>query len=258
MSQAPPSRAGSTGAPAIPARALTLPGLATGPHTFSVRATDAAGNAGADATVTWTYVPDTTPPTLRIASAPPASTSDTRATITFSADEGGATFRCSLDGGAEAACTSPVSYASLGVGSHLFAVRATDRAGNTSAPASHQWTIFELLPDLYVGAFGKSMITVSNRGNGTAGPSTLTITLVGTFTVPSLGPGASALLVVDLPRRHLLGDRRPHGRGAGVGRRQQHRESSQQLPLSRGEGAWTPCGTAARGPLTHRSCATSV
>ena len=49
-----------------------------------------------------------------------------------------------------------------------------------------------LLPDLYVSAFAKFSITVSNRGNAAAGPSVLTITYVGTFTVPSLPPGGSA------------------------------------------------------------------
>jgi RNA polymerase sigma factor (sigma-70 family) len=172
---------------------VQLANLAAGAHTFSVRATDKAGNVGRDATVSWTYTPpDTTAPTVRIASAPAARTSDTSATFSFSADENGVTFRCSLDGGAERACSSPASYASLAVGSHTFAVRATDRSGNTGQPATYQWTVFELLPDLHVSAFGKYTIAVSNRGAATAGPSTLTITLIGTFSVPSLQPGASA------------------------------------------------------------------
>ncbi len=49
-----------------------------------------------------------------------------------------------------------------------------------------------LLPDLYVSAFTKFSITVANRGNATAGTSVLTITNVGTFTLPSLPAGDSA------------------------------------------------------------------
>jgi hypothetical protein len=136
--------------------------------------------------------PDTTPPTVRVDSGPAASTSETSASFSFSANEDGVTFRCSLDGGPEAACTSPAPYGSLAVGSHTFAVRATDRAGNTGGAATHHWSVFELLPDLNVAAFARNTITVANRGAATAGPSTLTVTLVGTFTVPSLAPGAAA------------------------------------------------------------------
>jgi RNA polymerase sigma factor (sigma-70 family) len=136
--------------------------------------------------------PDITAPTVRIDSAPGASTSETSASFSFSANEDAVTFRCSLDGRAEAACASPASYGSLAIGSHTFAVRATDRAGNTGDAATHLWSVFELLPDLHVVAFSRNTITVGNNGTAAAGPSTLTITLVGTFSVPSLAPGALA------------------------------------------------------------------
>lgn len=179
-----------------PPAACTSParvdGLAAGAHTFVVRATDRAGNTG-EAAARWTYVPpDTTPPTVRISSAPASRTPDRSAGFSFAADEAGVSFRCSLDGAAEAPCTSPASYSSLGVGEHTFAVRATDSAGNVGPQATHRWTVFEPLPDLVVTAFGPSTIVVSNRGTAAAGPSTLTITFVGSFTVPGLAPGASA------------------------------------------------------------------
>jgi RNA polymerase sigma factor (sigma-70 family) len=168
-------------------------GLAVGAHTFAVRATDGTGNVGPEVFARWTYTPpDTSPPSVRLTSAPPARTSETRATFSFAADEGGVTFSCSLDGAAEASCASPATYAALGVGAHTFAVRATDGAGNTGPAASHQWTVVELLPDLVVSVLGKSTVTIANRGNASAGASTLTITLVGTFSVPALAPGASA------------------------------------------------------------------
>jgi hypothetical protein len=172
-----------------------LNGLAPGQHSFSVRGTDRAGNVGGPATVTWTYTPpDTRPPVTTISSGPPATTTATAATFAFSADEAGSSFACSLDGGAFAACASPASYQSLSVGSHTFAVRATDPAGNVGQPATRAWTIAAPLPDLVVSAFNRNSITITNRGSATAGPSVLTITLVGTFTVPSLQPGASITL----------------------------------------------------------------
>ncbi len=170
-----------------------LGGLGAGPHTFWVRATDKAGNVGQPASVSWTYTPpDTTPPKVTITAGPSGTTGDTSASFAFSADEAGSTFQCSLDGGGFSACESPATYNGLAPGSHTFSVRATDKAGNTSPPATRSWTIAEPLPDLVVTSFSRFSITVTNQGKGEAGPSVLTITYVGTFTVPSLPPGGSA------------------------------------------------------------------
>jgi hypothetical protein len=171
---------------------VALTGLSPGQHTFSVRGTDKAKNAGKPVSVTWTYTPpDTTPPTVTVSSAPPATTTDGSATFQFASSEPGSSFACSLDGGAFAACTSAASYTSLAVGSHAFSVTATDAAGNTSQAATHNWTIVTPLPDLLISSFTKNTITITNRGSASAGPSTLTITLIGTFTVPKLDPGSS-------------------------------------------------------------------
>jgi len=52
------------------------------------------------------------------------------------------TFECSLDGSDFAPCTSPVSYTNLAPGSHTFAVRAKDNAGNVDAtPITYSWGI---------------------------------------------------------------------------------------------------------------------
>jgi RNA polymerase sigma factor (sigma-70 family) len=170
-----------------------LSGLGAGSHTFLVRATDKAGNVGQPASVTWTYTPpDTTPPKATITSGPSGTTTDTSASFSFSADEAGSTFQCSLDGGGFNVCESPVVYNGLAPGSHSFSVRATDKAGNTSTPATRSWTIETPLPDLVVTSFSRFSITVANQGKGKAGPSVLTITYVGTFSVPSLPPGESA------------------------------------------------------------------
>jgi len=121
----------------------TYNGLATGQHTFQVRATDAAGNTDpTPATYPWTIGTDTVPPETTINSGPPATTTSTSATFTFSSNEAGSTFQCALDGAAFAACTSPRSYSGLATGQHTFQVRATDAAGNTDpTPATYMWTI---------------------------------------------------------------------------------------------------------------------
>jgi thrombospondin type 3 repeat protein len=88
--------------------------------------------------------PDTTPPNTSIGSNPGSTTIATSASFSFSSSESGSTFTCQLDGSAWAACTSPGSYSGLSLGSHAFAVRATDEAGNTDAsPATWSWTIVE-------------------------------------------------------------------------------------------------------------------
>ena len=137
--------------------------------------------------------PDTTAPTVAIESGPPATTTATSASFAFTAIEAGVAFGCSLDGAAFAACMSPAAYDGLAVGPHTFAVRATDAAGNTGPAAQQAWTVTQafvvVLPDLVIASLTKSSVIVQNVGNGTAGPSTLTITLVGTFSIESLAPG---------------------------------------------------------------------
>jgi hypothetical protein len=86
--------------------------------------------------------PDITPPETTIDSGPAATTTDTSAIFTFSADEPDATFECSLDATAFTVCVSPAEYTGLAAGAHTFAVRAGDPAGNTdTTPASYIWTV---------------------------------------------------------------------------------------------------------------------
>ncbi|HEV7482616.1 MAG TPA: right-handed parallel beta-helix repeat-containing protein [Solirubrobacterales bacterium] len=124
--------------------------LTLGTHQFSVRATDAAGNADATpASQSWTVEappppPDTTAPETTISSGPQSSTTATAASFAFSSSESGSTFACKLDSGSWSSCVSPTSYAALTLGTHQFSVRATDVAGNADAtPASQTWTVQE-------------------------------------------------------------------------------------------------------------------
>ena len=122
-------------------------GLAEGAHTFTVRATDPAGNPDpTPASRTWTV--ETTPPDTTIDSGPSGTLGSASATFAFSASETGSTFACTLDGGAPAGCTSPKAYSGLAEGAHTFTVRATDPAGNPDpTPASRTWTVDTTPPD---------------------------------------------------------------------------------------------------------------
>ncbi len=122
--------------------------VAVGSHTFSVKATDGAGNADASpATRSWTVQAvqppaDTTAPQTTIDSGTSGATTATSASFGFSSSESGSSFQCSLDSGAWSSCTSPKSYGSVAVGSHTFSVKATDGAGNADAsPATRSWTV---------------------------------------------------------------------------------------------------------------------
>ena len=113
-------------------RRRRTPALADGPHTFQVRAVDAAGNA--DATpASRTLDVDTTPPDTTITGGPNAARRRRRARASRSRRPRPAHLRVPLDGGAYAACTSPQAYTGLADGAHTFHVRAIDAAGNVDA-----------------------------------------------------------------------------------------------------------------------------
>ena len=111
---------------------MTYAGLAPDSHTLRVRSVDSAGNVEPEP-AEWSWdILESEPPEATITNHPPAVTTDAFATFTFISDESGSTFVCSLDLGAEAPCTSPRQYTGLGIGTHVFAVKAIDPAGNIS------------------------------------------------------------------------------------------------------------------------------
>jgi chitodextrinase len=125
-------------------------GLAIGPHTFSVRTVDAAGNTDpTPATRSWTIVSpvDTTPPETTIDSGPAGTVASPSASFAFSATEASARFDCALDGAPFSGCSSPHTYGGLAKGTHTFLVRATDAAANADpTPASRTWTVVSASP----------------------------------------------------------------------------------------------------------------
>jgi hypothetical protein len=120
-----------------------------GPHTFRVHGVDGAGNVGAAVTRSWTV--DTTPPDVSITSAPASTTSSTSASFSFTSTATDlAGFECRIDGGTFGSCTSAKTYSNLAATSHTFQVHAIDGVGNTSAPATHTWTIDTGPPDVTI------------------------------------------------------------------------------------------------------------
>jgi len=120
---------------------INLVGLSEGPHTFSVYATDPAGNDDpTPASYTWTV--DTTAPDTALVTTPSNPSNDSTPIFTFTSSDVTATFQCSVDGGVFSACATPNTLAALIDGSHTFQVRAVDTASNVDAtPASFTWII---------------------------------------------------------------------------------------------------------------------
>jgi alpha-tubulin suppressor-like RCC1 family protein len=122
----------------------SAPSLAEGAHTLTVRATDQAGNqdsAGIGFTV------DSLAPAVNI-TAPGAGAfvNDNTPDVSFSVTDATATtVECRVDGGAWSGCTSPLTTATLGEGSHSVDVRAADQASNSST-ASVAFTVDTVLP----------------------------------------------------------------------------------------------------------------
>ncbi|MCX6035697.1 MAG: right-handed parallel beta-helix repeat-containing protein [Chloroflexi bacterium] len=113
-----------------------------GSYTLYPWAKDAAGNISAIFASPGAVVVDTNAPDTQINSHPANQSNSANASFTFSSPDGTAMFECSLGGGPYKACTSPKNYTGLVAGSHTFAVRAKDPAGNVDAtPASYTWVI---------------------------------------------------------------------------------------------------------------------
>jgi hypothetical protein len=118
---------------------MYLSGLSEGAHSFAVR--DTCSNV-CPQPLTYDWTTDYTPPDVKLTSRPPATTNQTTASFGFSSTDATATFRCSLNGGAYSACTSPEVYSGLGAGTRQFNVESVDPAGNISLmTGSASWTV---------------------------------------------------------------------------------------------------------------------
>jgi len=135
---------GGASAPCAPATAFTL---AEGSHEVRARARDAAGNVGVSGPA-GVRILDT-----QLASGPPDFAASTSATFRVSSLTG-ATFDCSLDGAAFAACGTKGadgaltrSVDNLAQGAHTFRVRARDGGDFDRVPAARTWTVDTVAPD---------------------------------------------------------------------------------------------------------------
>ena len=126
--------------------------LADGEYTFSVRATDAAGNVEQNPpsrrfTVDTAFI-DTT-----IEAGPDGATSDTTPSFTFSTTTPGSTFECRIDGASSSVptytgCSSPFTAPALRSGSYTLQVRAKSPEGKADAtPAERRFTVDADAPD---------------------------------------------------------------------------------------------------------------
>jgi hypothetical protein len=157
--------------------------LPDGPHSFSVRAVDAAGNSDdSPAERLWTI--DTVAPTTKLDDKPPAADNSVAAVFKFSSPEPNVTFECSLDGGAFAACASGDSFGPIGDGTHSFTVRARDRAGNVDpAPPTAAWSVDTSTPDTQI-LTEPDAVTAQTSASFT-------------FVSPDAGPGSTFQCALD-------------------------------------------------------------
>ena len=132
-----------------PASGKTYSGLTEGAHTFSVRASDAAGNvdqspASRAFTVAVNVAPETT-----LDSGPSGTIKQAMATFTYSSNETGATFECKLDSGSFVSCAATgKTYTGLAQGAHSFSVRAKDSGGLVDpSPASRSFSVDTVAPE---------------------------------------------------------------------------------------------------------------
>ena len=118
----------------------TYTGLASGNHSFKVKATVGTATSAAT-TYAWTIAP-LAPPAPTITSQPASPTSATTAAFKYSDTQSGVTYGCSLDGAAYATCAaSGVSYTGLALGTHAFGVEAKTATSAYSIPTTASWVV---------------------------------------------------------------------------------------------------------------------
>ncbi|MCZ4498105.1 MAG: putative internalin [Marmoricola sp.] len=110
-------------------------------------------------------VPDTTDPATTLGTTPsnPSRSSSAAFGFTGTDDRAVTGFQCSLDGADFAPCATGKDYSGLADGSHTFAVRASDGAGNLDpSPASYTWSVDTVAPTTTMGAATSGLITTSS------------------------------------------------------------------------------------------------
>ena len=139
-------------------------GIGNGTHAFSVRARDGTGILDLSAaTRSWTV--DTQPPSTAITAGPSSPTRDRTPTFRLAAGESGARFQCRVDAGAWQVCGSTHTTPALARGTHTFAARAIDVAGNVDGtPAVRSFRIDIFAPSIRTAVPRRALPTVLRRG----------------------------------------------------------------------------------------------
>ncbi|HEU0034557.1 MAG TPA: LamG domain-containing protein [Kofleriaceae bacterium] len=173
--------------------------LSDGAHSFAVRAKDRAGNVDASPSI-FAWNVDTSTPDTQILSGPSGPTDSSSATFTFvSPDAGaGATYTCSLDGGAYSACTSPKTVSGLTMGNHVFAVRVRDAVGNMDpTPATREWSVDLTAPNTTILTGPSGTVRVASASftfTATESPVTFSCSLDNAAFTPCTSPTSYANL----------------------------------------------------------------
>ena len=109
--------------------------------------------------------PDTTPPETAGGVGPSGLVQGRTATFSFSSNEPGSTFECSLDDGAFTPCTSPLTLTGLSAGAHVLRVRALDASGNIDpTPTVFTFSVARTLADLPAPEVGETVNVGVVRG----------------------------------------------------------------------------------------------
>jgi hypothetical protein len=171
--------------------ALPLP--PDGEYTVHVRATDAVDNTTPAASqLSASFQIDTqAPPAPQITLAPPAETESTSATFRFNDAEAGVKFLCHLDSAGYAQCKTPTSYTGLSAGTHVFYLKAEDKAGNAST-VTYTWTVGSAgKPFTIAGSVSEPLAPGISRGLvlTVSNPNTVAITVTSVTVTPA--PGSS-------------------------------------------------------------------
>ena len=176
-----------------------------GAHTIFATATDAAGNPSVSS-ASRSFTIDTTAPETTITSGPPPLSNSADVSFSFTSDESGSSFECSLDGGVYGVCTSPQAYNGLADGVHDFLVRATDQASNTDpTPAGWNWTIDTAVPAaplISAPAQGVLLTTSTVTVSGTSEANAVIsirqgVSEIGVATASATGSWSTAIVFVD-------------------------------------------------------------
>lgn len=124
----------------------------------AARIQESAPDVGADES-------DLAPPETSVDSGPEPVARNNKPTFTFSSSETGSTFECRIGTAGFQPCASPFTSQTLEQGSYLFAVRATDAAGNIDAtPAEFAFAVDRVVS----GANASAKRTQRQRGRKVA------------------------------------------------------------------------------------------